>query len=85
MKKFIFVSLFAFALCADAWACISEAPTHNNYMFSVFRRESMDSPFREDINAYWKRYAGDMSDTSTDYYRWNRDKIDAAARTAAMC
>lgn len=81
MKKFIFVSLFAFALCADAWACISEAPTHNNYMFSVFRRESMDSPFREDINAYWKRYAGDMSDTSTDYYRWNRDKIDAAARS----
>ena len=81
MKKFIFVSLFALALCADAWACISEAPTHNNYMFSVFRRESMDSPFREDINAYWKRYAGDMSDTSTDYYRWNRDKIDAAARS----
>lgn len=81
MKKFIFVSLFALALCADAWACVSEAPTHNNYMFSVFRRESMDSPFREDINAYWKRYAGDMSDTSTDYYRWNRDKIDAAARS----
>lgn len=81
MKKFIFVSLFALALCADALACISEAPTHNNYMFSVFRRESMDSPFREDINAYWKRYAGDMSDTSTDYYRWNRDKIDAAARS----
>lgn len=81
MKKFIFVSLFALALCADAWACISEAPTHNNYMFSVFRRESMELPFSSGINSYWKNYAGDPSDNSPQYYKWYHDRIDSVARS----
>lgn len=81
MKKFIFVSLFALALCADAWACISEAPTHNNYMFSVFRRESMTSPFSSGINSFWKNYAGDPSNNSPEYYKWYHDRIDSVARS----
>lgn len=81
MKKFIFVSLFALALCADAWACVSEAPTHNNYMFSVFRRESMELPFSSGINSYWKNYAGDPSDNSPQYYKWYHDRIDSVARS----
>lgn len=68
MRKFIFVSLFALSLCGDAWACVSEAPTHNSYVFSVFRRESMELPFSSGINSYWKNYAGDPSDNSPQYY-----------------
>lgn len=81
MKKFIFVSLFALALCADAWACVSEAPTHNSYVFSVFRRESMELPFSSGINSYWKNYAGEPSSDSPEYYKWYHDRIDSVARS----
>lgn len=81
MRKFIFVSLFALSLCGDAWACVSEAPTHNSYVFSVFRRESMELPFSSGINSYWKNYAGDPSDNSPQYYKWYHDRIDSVARS----
>ncbi len=81
MRKFIAISLFVALSCADAFACLSEAPTYNNYMFSVFRRESMDSPFSSYMNDYWKGYAADMSSTDGRYYEWNHDKIDSVARS----
>ena len=81
MRKFIFVSLFALSLCGDAWACVSEAPTHNSYVFSVFRRESMQSPFSSGINSYWKNYAGEPSSDSPEYYKWYHDRIDSVARS----
>lgn len=81
MRKFIIVSLLALSLCGDAWACVSEAPTHNSYVFSVFRRESMESPFSSGINSYWKNYAGEPSSDSPEYYKWYHDRIDSVARS----
>lgn len=81
MKKFIYVSFIALSLCNDAWTCVSEAPTHNSYMFSVFRRENMKSPFSREMNAYWKNYAADELSTDEEYYTWNHDRIDSIARS----
>lgn len=81
MKKFIYVSLIALSFCSDTWACISEAPTHNSYMFSVFRRESMKSPFSSAMNDFWKNYADDRLSTDMEYYAWNHDRIDSIARS----
>ena len=59
---------------------MSEKPTHNSYMFSVFRREAMSSPFREDMNDWWKRYGGQPESTDYSYYQYNRERLDSIAR-----
>ena len=73
MRKFIIAALISFVPLADAMACAPERPTHNAYMFSVFRRERMRSPFAEDMNNWWKAYADDLKSRETEYYRWNAD------------
>lgn len=79
MKRFIIAALISLVPLADALACAPERPTHNAYMFSVFRRERMRSPFAEDMNNWWKAYADDLTSRETEYYRWNADTLRAIA------
>ena len=58
MKRFITALAFSLAGIAGATACAPERPTHNAYVFSVYRREAMRSPFAARMNDYWKTYAG---------------------------
>ena len=80
MRKFIIAAIFSVVPLADAVACAPEAPTHNAYMFSVFRRERMQSPFAEDMNNWWKAYADDLKSDASQYYRMNADTLQAIAR-----
>lgn len=59
-------------------ACISEAPTYNNYLFSVFHRSMMEPRFITETDAYWKNYL--HTDDGNFSYQWNRDAVMAAAR-----
>ena len=79
MRKFIIATIISLVPLADALACAPERPTHNAYMFSVFRRERMRSPFAEDMNNWWKAYADDLKSRETEYYRWNADTLRAIA------
>ena len=79
MKRFIIATIISAGFIADAVACAPEAPTHNAYMFSVFRRERMRSPFAEDMNNWWKAYADDLKSRETEYYRINADTLRAIA------
>lgn len=79
MRKFIIATIISLLPLADALACAPERPTHNAYMFSVFRRERMRSPFAEDMNNWWKAYADDLKSRETEYYRWNADTLRAIA------
>ena len=79
MKKFIIATIISLLPLADALACAPERPTHNAYMFSVFRRERMRSPFAEDMNNWWKAYADDLKSRKTEYYRWYADTLRAIA------
>lgn len=58
MKKFIIAVCLLTALpTCKPLACISEGPTHNRYMFSVFHRDALDGPtYLADINSYWIGY-----------------------------
>lgn len=80
MKRYLVTAIFSLALGAGSQACVSEKPTHNSYMFSVFRREAMSSPFREDMNDWWKRYGGQPESTDYSYYQYNRERLDSIAR-----
>lgn len=80
MRKYIIISLFAALFHTDVKACAWEGPTHNHYMFSVFRRECMAHPFADDINAFWRTYAADKEDSWGDYFSCNKDKLLAVAR-----
>ena len=80
MKRFIIAAAFSLTVAADALACAFEGPTHNAYVFSVFRRERMQSPFREDMNDWWKRYGGEPASRDYSYYEWNHDRLADIAR-----
>lgn len=80
MRRFIIAAIFSVVPLADAVACAPEAPTHNAYMFSVFRRERMQSPFAEDMNNWWKAYADDLKSDASQYYRMKADTLQAIAR-----
>ena len=38
-----------------AHACVSEAPRHNSYLFSVFNRSLMGDRFTDATEEYWQR------------------------------
>ena len=70
MKKSLFISLLLWGNCIAALACGYGGPSHNNYLFSVFHREMMNSDlFGERVNQYWKEYTGGIVES---YYgaRW---------------
>lgn len=56
-KSIIAVCLLTTLPTCKPLACISEGPTHNRYMFSVFHRDALDGPtYLADINSYWIDY-----------------------------
>ena len=66
----------------DAAACVAEGPTHNRYMFSVYRHNALtDGPaFLYDIDRYWQTYTGNDGPCGIGFYKWNRDEIMSTAR-----
>ena len=81
MKKYLIAILLGASLCTDAPACAPERPTHNAYMFSVFRRERMQSPFAQDMNKWWKAYADNLRSDDPEYYKNNTDTLRAIAES----
>ena len=79
MKRFLTAIAISIFVAADAPACMPERPTHNAYMFSVFRREAMSPPFREAMNSWWKRYGGEPQSDDANYYENNADRLRKAA------
>lgn len=80
MRRFLIISILAALFHLDAAACAWEGPTHNAYMFSIFRRESVARPFLDEVDAYWRSYAQEQDSSLTDYFINNKDKILAVAR-----
>lgn len=80
MKRFLTALIICLSVAAETPACILEAPTHNAYVFSVFNRESMNSPFAADMNGWWKRYGGEPQSDSYAYYEANRDYLRNIAK-----
>lgn len=80
MKKYIIAAIFSLATAAEALACAFEGPTHNAYVFSVYHRDRMASPFREDMNNWWKRYGGEPESTDWAYYENNADTLRTIAK-----
>lgn len=75
MKRFLAISLCALAIAIGAMACIWEWPTHNAYMFSVFRNGDDFTTFAKAINSYWASYANDRPSQWGVYYFDNQEKI----------
>ena len=83
MRKFIIAAvLLAVLPTGNMQACLSEGPTHNKYMFSVFRRDAMDGPaYLADINQYWIDYckgriaADDYDRTGYTFYNNHRSEV----------
>jgi len=59
-----------------AKACISEAPTHNRYLFSVFNLSLMSNRFAQAADNVWQRYLGNEYAA----YTWSRNEIMKKAR-----
>ena len=56
-KSIIAVCLLTTLPTCKPLACISEGPTHNRYIFSVFHLDALDGPtYLADINSYWIDY-----------------------------
>lgn len=76
MKRFFLVSLLLLSMIENALACAWEGSHHNNYMFSIFRREMMDNVFAEKTNQYWETYTGGKYGN----YLWYADDIKEIAQ-----
>lgn len=79
MKRFL-TAIALLACTAKASACAIERSDHNYYMFSVIQRECMVPAYLDNINDYWKAYAGQGDNKSTDFYKWNQEEIMEAAK-----
>lgn len=60
--------------------CVSELPTHNAYMFSVFTRESVEDPFAEQFRAYWTDYLRATPAETNYWYGWDKEAVATAAK-----
>ncbi len=77
MRKFIIISLALLGFAIDAWSCGYGYYGHNNYMFSVFRREAMQGPVSEDqLNQFWKDYTNGEIST----FEWGKETIIETAK-----
>ncbi|MBR4389285.1 MAG: hypothetical protein IKT00_08935 [Prevotella sp.] len=64
MKKSIILSLVLLGNSLAIMACGYWGNEHNNYLFSVFRRELMnDNLYGNRVNQYWKDYTGGLVDS----------------------
>lgn len=77
MRRFLVCSIIAALPLIGTKACVSEGPTHNRYMFSVYRRAALtDGPaYLYDISRYWLEYIGKKDNVTTWSYRWNGDAV----------
>ena len=63
MRRFIILSLLTLIMGVPSWGCGGEDYSHNHYLFSVFRREMMNSfLFEKEINAFWETYTNGACD-----------------------
>lgn len=76
MKRFFLVSLLLITIIETASACGWDGYRHNNYMFSIFRRELMNNIFEERTNLFWKEY----SNGKYSNYEWYPDNIREIAQ-----
>lgn len=67
------------ACAVRAMACMGEANDHNYYVFSVIQRDCMNPAYLQEIDDFWKKYAGQTDNPSENYYKWNQDDVMAAA------
>lgn len=67
-------------LAVRVMACASEREDYNYYMFSVIQRDCMDPAYINEIDNYWKKYAGQPDIPMFEFYKWRRDEVMAAAR-----
>ena len=66
MKKSIIISLVLLGNSLATMACGYWGNEHNNYLFSVFRRELMsENIYGDRVNQYWKDYTGGAVDSYT--------------------
>jgi len=58
MKKIFVISLALMGFAIDAWCCVGEyIESHNNFLFSVFRREMMyGNTYDNEFDLFWKNY-----------------------------
>lgn len=76
MRKSTVISILLLALSTQAWGCLWIG-TNNYYMFSVFRREMMNSSlFSDQFNQFWQTY----TDGKASSYKWNEDEIMEVAK-----
>lgn len=71
MKKVFIMLAVALGFASSASACISEGPTYNAYLFSVFNRSLMQDRFTDATDRYWQKLFND----STMSFRWDRKEI----------
>ena len=78
MRKFLVISLALLGFAIDAWSCgYGYYDGHNNYMFSVFRREAMQGPVSEDqLNQFWIDY----TDGEAKTFEWGKETILETAK-----
>ena len=67
LRKFTSSVVMMLLAATTAHACVSEAPRHNNYLFSVFNRSLMSDRFTDATEKFWQRYVGNADLPS---YRW---------------
>ena len=71
MRRFIVISIVLLSLSTPSMGC-AWVGTTNYYMFSVFRREQMNSNlFSSQLNKFWQDY----TNGEVEEYRWNEDEI----------
>ena len=71
MKRFIAISIVLLSLCTPSMGC-AWIGTTNYYMFSVFRREQMNSSlFADQFKKFWEAY----TDGEVSEYAWHEDDI----------
>lgn len=77
MRKFLIISLALLGFAIDAWSCGYGYNGHNNYMFSVFRREAMQGPVSENqLNKFWEDYTNGEAKT----FEWGKETIIETAK-----
>ena len=80
MKRFLILGMATVTACVSAWPCTDFGPTHNKYMFSVFRREKMKSPFADRLADYWKSYTGGTPAATEYWFGWDTETVLKAAK-----